>query len=347
MEGGGCWDRTASGAGERVLRTRGRKRGRGSGAEWEGAGGGVGGGGGGTGGASGALPSQEGQQGPWRGWAQGAGGQGSRWQDTEPSRQRQRRQGSSGREKCSRWRAGTPPPGRGQPEEAAEQEKSGSGVQGEAAEPPRSLPGRSAQGPCLPGHWGQHSSGSRTGSGQGSGGQRRARHCTLPPCNRGATAQGCLAVAGRGDPPPWVASSHGDRLTRQRHCRQGSEGWGKSAPLGYSFPPKAQPGGRGSYSNGRGPAPPWVCHPFSPKSPQMGPSHPRRPPPPPFPYPLHLTIAVALAAGTRQWVGTGGRGAGPRLATGMAFLTLALLAGVSGVGEALSVHKYLFLQDAV
>lgn len=31
----------------------------------------------------------------------------------------------------------------------------------------------------------------------------------------------------------------------------------------------------------------------------------------------------------------------------MAFLTLALLAGVSGVREALTVHEHLFLQDAV
>lgn len=65
-------------------------------------------------GAARALPSQEGQQGPWRGCAQGAGGQGSRWQDTEPSRQRQRRQGSPGGEKYSWWRAGAAP-GRGQP----------------------------------------------------------------------------------------------------------------------------------------------------------------------------------------------------------------------------------------
>lgn len=59
------------------------------------------------------------------------------------------------------------------------------------------------------------------------------------------------------------------------------------------------------------------------------------------------SIAVVLAAGTRQRVGTGGPGAGPRLAVGMAFLTLALLAGVSGVREALTVHEHLFLQDAV
>lgn len=58
-------------------------------------------------------------------------------------------------------------------------------------------------------------------------------------------------------------------------------------------------------------------------------------------------IAIALAAGTRQRVGTGGSGTGPRLAVGMAFLTPALLAGVSGVGEALAIHKHLLLQDAV
>lgn len=32
---------------------------------------------------------------------------------------------------------------------------------------------------------------------------------------------------------------------------------------------------------------------------------------------------------------------------GLAFLTLAFLAGVSGVGEALPIHKHLFLQDTV
>lgn len=58
-------------------------------------------------------------------------------------------------------------------------------------------------------------------------------------------------------------------------------------------------------------------------------------------------IAVVLATGTRQRVGTGGRGADPRLTVGLAFLTLAFLAGVSGVGEALPIHKHLFLQDTV
>lgn len=85
-----------------------------------------------------ALPSQEGQQGPWRGWAQGAGGQGSRWQDAEPSRQRQRRQGSPGRKKCSRWRAGSKPPGLGQPEGAAEaRQRASPGALGEAAAHPQ------------------------------------------------------------------------------------------------------------------------------------------------------------------------------------------------------------------
>lgn len=46
-------------------------------------------------------------------------------------------------------------------------------------------------------------------------------------------------------------------------------------------------------------------------------------------------------------MGTGGPGAGARLAVGMTFLASALLAGVSGVGEALAVHKHLFIQDAV
>lgn len=77
-----------------------------------------------------ALPSQEGQQGPWRGWVQSTGGQGSRWQDTEPSRQRQRWQGSSGGEKCSWWWAGTLLPGRGQLEGVAEAREHSSGSAG-------------------------------------------------------------------------------------------------------------------------------------------------------------------------------------------------------------------------
>lgn len=53
----------------------------------------------------------------------------------------------------------------------------------------------------LPGHCGQHSPGSRTGSGQGSGAQRRARHCTLPlygPTD--APRVSGLVGGGRGDP---------------------------------------------------------------------------------------------------------------------------------------------------
>ena len=75
---------------------------------------------------------------------QGAGGQGSRWQDTEPSRQRQRRQGSSGREKCSWWRAGTKPPGRGQPEGEAAGESLHQRGWGQAAE--GIYPGEAARG---------------------------------------------------------------------------------------------------------------------------------------------------------------------------------------------------------
>lgn len=56
----------------------------------------------------------------------------------------------------------------------------------------RGPPGSSGQGGrLLPGHCRQHSPGSRTGSAQGSGGQRRARHRTLPLCvDRGTTAAG-------------------------------------------------------------------------------------------------------------------------------------------------------------
>lgn len=192
---------------------RGRQVGRGSGAEWEGAGGG-----------EGRYHRRRGSRVP------GAGGRRAQVGRAAAGRTRSRRgRGSGGRGRP----AGRSAPGGGQGprlpaagslRKRLQRERSMSGVQGEVAEPPRSLRGRSARGPCLPGHWGQHSSGSRTGSGQGSGGQRRARHCTLPPCNRGDPGQGRLAVGGRGDPPPWDTSSHGDRLTRQRHCRQESEG---------------------------------------------------------------------------------------------------------------------------
>lgn len=75
---------------------------------------------------------------------QGTGGQGSLWQDTEPSRQRQRRQGSSGGEKCSWWRAGTKAPGRGQPEGAAAGERLHQQGWGQAAEGIH--PGEAARG---------------------------------------------------------------------------------------------------------------------------------------------------------------------------------------------------------
>ena len=56
------------------------------------------------------------------------------------------------------------------------------------------------------------------------------------------------------------------------------------------------------------------------------------------PYSARLTITVVLATDTRQRVGTGGPGADPGLAVGMAFPALAFLAGISGVREALTVH---------
>lgn len=64
------------------------------------------------------------------------------------------------------------------------------------------------------------------------------------------------------------------------------------------------------------------------------------------PYSARLTIAV-LATDTRQRVGTGGPGADPGLAVGMAFPALAFLAGISGMREAFTIQKHLFLQDAV
>lgn len=154
------------------------------------------------GGAARALPSQEGQQGPGRGWAQGAGGQGSRWQDTEPSRQRQRRQGSPGGEKCCWWRTGTNPPGCGQLEGEAEARGPASrGAQRGAAE--GALAGRTRQGvQLLPGHCGQHSPGRRTGSAHASRGQWRVRHCTLPRCtDRWTTTSRVSGGRPRGRPP--------------------------------------------------------------------------------------------------------------------------------------------------
>lgn len=61
----------------------------------------------------------------------------------------------------------------------------------------------------LPGHCGQHSSGNRSGSGQGKGGQRRAGHCTWPLCGWTRPSQ----VSGRRwrrplpfSPSPWRTS---------------------------------------------------------------------------------------------------------------------------------------------
>lgn len=155
----------------------------------------------------------------------------------------------------------------------------------------------------LPGHCGQQSPGSRTGSGQGSGEQRRVRHCTLPlygPTD--APWVGGLVGGGRGDPshpvatrchqvpplPPGRASPglrksrlHSPgflpprcRLTRQRHRRQGSEGWGKSAPLAYSLPPKAQPVGGSGYSLGDGDSPRACCLPRATSSQKVAPTRP-------------------------------------------------------------------------
>lgn len=56
----------------------------------------------------------------------------------------------------------------------------------------------------VPGHCGQHSPGSETGSAQGGGPQRRARHCTLPLCVQRWTGQAGL-VAGAKETP---ASAH-------------------------------------------------------------------------------------------------------------------------------------------
>lgn len=153
-----------------------------------------------TQGATKEVPSQEGQQAPRRGWAQGAGGQGSRWQDTEPSRQRQRLQGSPGWKKCSWWRMGTVFPDCGQPAGASE-ERVRHIIRGKRSRGEGWLRER-----CLPGHCGQQSPGVRTGCGQDSGGQRRARHCTLPLCVRKHTPNEAKSGLVRSGPHPLCIS---------------------------------------------------------------------------------------------------------------------------------------------
>lgn len=113
-------------------------------------------------GLPGSVPSQVGQQRPGRGCEQGAGGQGSSWQDTAPSRQMHWWQGWS--------------PDCGQSGDAAAVTARTS-IRAQVAALPGALGER-----FLPGHCGQHSWGTRTGSEQASGGQRRARHCTVPLC---------------------------------------------------------------------------------------------------------------------------------------------------------------------
>lgn len=58
-------------------------------------------------------------------------------------------------------------------------------------------------------------------------------------------------------------------------------------------------------------------------------------------------FAVIPAAGAWQRVTTGGAVAGSELAVSLAFLTQALLAGVSWMRKALPIYKHLCLQDAV
>lgn len=305
-----------------------------------------------------ALPSQEGQQGPWRGWAQGAGGHGRRWQDTEPSRQRQRWQGSPGRKKCSWWRTGSKPPGLGQLEGEAEARRRASwGARGEAAELP--TPGEARPGCCS--HLGTAGSTlgaagpapHRAAAGSGGPGTARCRSAwTEAPRRR-------VSAGGRGDlhpsPPP-----------RRVDCS-----WQPPAPplLPCLLPsradsPDSDTGGRGQrgggsllrggtlshrrHSLGEGAARGLGEALLAPGHALPAPNaHRRGQPPQETPLPVRLTMAVTAAAGTRQRVGTGGLGAGPRLAAGVAFLTPALLAGVPGVGEALAVRKHLFLQDTV
>lgn len=65
---------------------------------------------------------------------------------------------------------------------------------------------------------------------------------------------GLLLVSPCAPPPPTLPSHPGGRLTRQRHRRQGSEGWGKSAPLGYTLSQQRHSLGEGG-AMGRGEAP--------------------------------------------------------------------------------------------
>lgn len=204
------------------------------------------------------LPLQEGQQGPWRGWAQGTGGQGSRWQDTEPWRQRQRWQGLLGAEKCSWCRAGTALPGLGQLEKAAAAGKRGSG------HPGRGCGGAVRRGAAPTGtlqaalswqldwlwtgrRWAAASQALHVAALRQTGGPRQAPLAVGGPSSSHPRLGGPLLASRSPTPFPRDSSSpSGSRLTRQRHRRQGSERWGKSAPLGYSFPPKAHPRGGSS-----------------------------------------------------------------------------------------------------
>lgn len=219
---------------------------------------------------------------------------------------------------------------------------------------------------CLPGHCGQHSLGRRTGSGQGKGGQRRARHFTVPPCRW--TRPGPVSVGGGGDPhafPPssWLTSPGlpNPRPPSPTPPPNPRPPFPTPPPIHTADSPDSDTDGRGQRGGGsrprwgtlshqrhnleeraaRGPGQALLPQGHAAFSSPKGQAIPET-----TPYSARLTIAV-LATDTRQRVGTGGPGADPGLAVGMAFPALAFLAGISGMREAFTIQKHLFLQDAV
>jgi hypothetical protein len=205
-------------------------------------------------GATRAVPSQEGQQGPWRGWAQGAGGQGSRWQDTEPLRQRQRRQGSPGGVKCSWWPAGTALPGRGQPAGTAAWRKSVTRGQAAAAGAGEAAPTRALRA-AVSGHHDRFWTGQRRAT------ARQALHVAALRMDRWTTPSQANGRRPRRSPTPFQPISvdspglpkshlHSPRLLSSPQTHQtvtqttGVRGVGEVGSVGVFFPTKGTAWGK-------------------------------------------------------------------------------------------------------
>lgn len=114
----------------------------------------------------------------------------------------------------------------------------------------------------VPGHCGQHSPGSETGSAQGGGPQRRARHCTLPLCVQRWTGQAGLVAGAKETPAPAhptaypgllksLPDSPGLLLPSKWQTHQtvtqaaGGSGVGEVCSIGILFPSKGTAWGRG------------------------------------------------------------------------------------------------------